>query len=259
MGDGVLLDPLRVARERGGVLLDSRGRPKIDRTAHRPQVWTTLHEYENPNFDEQVALASAPPHVLENLRKAEEVGAFGPTAEENWQRTIRRLDSDGAQVLNTVTETIMLPDFTLPWDYCYGGRQLKWVLWGRVSTVVTTPGTITFRARYGATGIGGAVVTASKAQRPKVTVSTNMAALVEFITHFRRAGASGFAIGMGSCLMGNTIGDAQAAGEQVWPDAPAEVAVDTTGLKVLAPTVQFSVATATTAWTTHIARLESLT
>jgi hypothetical protein len=255
-----------------GVLLDSRGRP-VDRTAHRPRRVECVYEFENPHLERDLAVAALPPevfdptlelerapaHVRRSLERAEELGAFGPRGAIGWQETVRRLDSDGTQVLNSAAEAIMVPDYTLPADFAYGGRQLKYVLWGRCSTVVTTPGTVTFRLRWG--GLAGVVLMASKAQRPKVTVSTNMACQLEMITHFRRAGnGTGAAIAMGTSLMGNTIGDAAAAGEVVWPDAPAEVTtLDTTTAKAFTPTIQFSVATATTAWTTHIARIEALT
>lgn len=251
---------------RGGVILE----PRRDKTAFKPKVVETIHEYENPNFQDEMYLAGLPPrvyedidetylppHIAENLKLARELGVMGPKAALGYQETVRRLDSDGAQVLNTVTETIMLPDFTLPMDYANGGRQLKYILWGRVSTVVTTPGTIIFSLRWG--GVAGVVVILSKAQRPKVTVSTNMAAQVEMLMHVRRSGAAGVAIGMGTCVMGNSIGDAAAVGEAVWPDAPAEVTIDTSTAKALSPTVKFSVATATTAWTTHMARIEAVT
>lgn len=269
----VLLDPIRAHRERGGLVLGQDGRPVFDRTAHKPRRWEVIHEYENPHldrdlavaalpaevFDPSVELARAPDHVRRSLELAEDLGAFGPRGAIGWQETVRRLDSDGTQVLNTAAEALMVPDFTLAPDFAYGGRQLKSVMWGRVSTVVTTPGTITFRQRWG--GLAGVVISTSKAQRPKTTVSTNMAAQIEMITHFRRAGnGNAVAIGMGQNVLGNTIGDAAAAGEAIWPDAPAEVTtLDTTTAKAFSPTIQFSVATATTAWTTHIHRIEALT
>lgn len=270
---GVLLDPLRARRDRGGLILGEDGRPVFDRTAHKPRRWEVVHEYENPNlerdlavaalpaeaFDPAVELERAPVHVRRALARAEELGAFGPRGALGWQETARRLDSDGTQVLNTTAEALMVPDWTAPADWAYGGRQYKAVMWGRVSTVVTTPGTITFRLRW--EGLAGTAIMASKAQRPKTTVSTNMAAQLEMIVQTRRSGnGNGVMIGMGTNVLANTIGDAAAAGEAVWPDAPAEVTtLDTTTPKAVSPTIQFSVATATTAWTTHIHRIEALT
>jgi hypothetical protein len=146
----------------------------------------------------------------------------------------------------------------LPAKYLYTGRYLKFTLFGRISTVVTTPGTVIFRLRYG-TLAAGTILVASKAQRPKTTVSTNMAAWVEFHMIQRgdfSAASPTFAYGMNQ--LANTIGDAQAAQETIWPDAPAAVNIDSTANTALRPTIQFSVATATTSWTTHVAKLESL-
>jgi hypothetical protein len=233
----------------------------------------TLFEFEHPRFEDallyglppeqQAAHGLIPPHIAASLSRARELaGPFEPRAAKGWQATLSRISQDGAQVLNTASEALMVPDYTIAPNFLDGGKQLKWVCWGRVSTVVTTPGTITFRTRFG--GLAGTQIMASKAQRPKTTVSTNMAAQVEMLTMFREPGnaqSSGTAIGMGTCVLGNTIGDATAAGEAVWPDAPAEVtaSLNTDAGGALSPTIQFSVATATTAWTTHIARLEDLT
>lgn len=253
--DAVLLDVKRRGAG-GGVLLDQRGRPEFEPPFDKPGV---LGTWVNPHVDQERYIAEAPAHIRDSLDRAGMLaGPYEPRAAAGWQATVSRLDGDGTQVLNSAAEALMLPDYTVPGNWIYGGKQLKYVIWGRVSTVVTTPGTITFRLRWG--GLAGTVITLSKAQRPKVTVSTNSACEIEFITTFRRGGPAGVAFGMGQCILGNTIGDAAAAGEAVWPDAPAEVtAIDTSVPKALSPTIQFSVATATTAFTAHMARVEDLT
>jgi hypothetical protein len=267
----VLLDPKPDYLKRdnsGAVILGPDGRPEFegpfaDRPPELAGMARTLHSWQNPASDLEREAHALPPHIRENLERAKMLsGPAEPRMAAGWQSSISRISADGAQVLNSTSEAIMVPDYSLPASWVYGGKQLKYVLWGRVSTVVTTPGTIIFRLRFG--GLAGTLLVTSKSQRPKTTVSTNMAAYVEMLVTFRRPGnaqTSGVAIAMGSCIMGNTIGDAAAAGEAVWPDAPAEV---TSGLNTdaggaLTPTVQFSVATATTAWTTHMARLEDLT
>jgi hypothetical protein len=245
----------------------------LEVAAFRPVRRRTLFEFEDPNpeisrmiglpIEEQIAHGFMPAHIGDELIRARDLaGPFEPRAAKGWQATINRIAADGAAITNTTTETIMVPDFTIAPGFIDGGKQLKWVLWGRVSTVVTTPGTITFKTRFG--GVGGTTIMTSKAQRPKTTVSTNMAGYIEMLTMFRRPGnaqLSGVALGMGQNLLGNSIGDAAAVGESIWPDAPAEVtsALNTDAGGALSPTITFSVATATTAWTTHIARLEDLT
>lgn len=261
--DGVLLDPMKRDAS-GAVLLNSRGRPEFeppfnDRPPELAGFPRTLGTWVNPAADNERYIYEAPQHIRDSLDRAKMLaGPFEPRAAAGWQATISRTDADGVQVLNTTTETIAVPDYTVPGNWLYGGKQIKIILWGRCSTVVTTPGTVIFATRWG--GVAGTAIVTSKAQRPKVTVSTNSACQVEMLTTWRRTGTAGVAIGMGTCVMGNTIGDAAAAGEAVWPDAPAEVtSLDTSIAKALSATVKFSVATATTAWTTHMARIEDLT
>jgi hypothetical protein len=244
-----------------GVLLNpSTGRPEghPSHVEDKPGlVWSWAH----PDIDLEETLQHAPAHVLEGLDKARTPLGRGLRAGGNtWEEILYRSTADSTAVTNVTTESDMLTAVdvpVLPAKYMYPGRLLKFTLIGRVSTVVTTPGTITFRLRYG-TLAAGTVLVVSKAQRPKVTVSTNMIGRVEMSVISRAdfsAAAAQFA--WGECLLANTIGDAQAAQENVWPDTPATVNVDSTASAALRPTIQFSVSTATTSWTTHVAFVES--
>jgi hypothetical protein len=249
-----------------GVLLDRNGRPEVpEHLRHgfgKPEGAgpAVVGEWWNPELDVERELFRAPEHILDNLRKAAIDPHNSPRASgATWQETVNSQTTDGVAVTNTTTETIMVPNFVWPNSgpqALYVGKQVLWVLWGRVSTVVTTPGTITFRMRWG--GVAGTLLVTSKAQRPKTTVSTNMAGWVQMEMTCRSIGSTGSVFSMGQCALANTIGDAQAAQESIWPDAPAAVTIDTTAASALTPTIQFSVATATTSWTTHLARLVSL-
>lgn len=241
-----------------GVLLNAVGRPvgHPSEVSDKPGiVWGWAH----PDIDLDAALALAPAHILDSLERARQrpgIRAGGNT----WEEVLYRSTADSTLVQNVTSESDMLTAVdvpVLPAKYMYPGRLLKFTLIGRVSTVVTTPGTITFRLRYGTLAAGTVLVT-SKAQRPKVTVSTNMIGRVE-MSVISRGDFSGAApqFAWGECMLANTIGDAAAAQENVWPDAPAPVNIDSTATAALRPTIQFSVLTATTAWTTHVAFLES--
>lgn len=242
-----------------GVLLNKRtGRPELPEHRRfgygRPEGARAglVHQFINPEID-------IPPHVMENLKRAADDVHDVRAGMQGWEEVVYGITADGTAVTNTTTETIMVPNFIWPNagpQALYVGKQIRIRLWGRVSTVVTTPGTETFRLRWG--GVAGTILVASKAQRPKVTVSTNMAARVEFYGTCRAVGPTGSAFFMGKCDLSNTIGDAQAAQEETWPDAPAAVTIDTTAANALSPTIQFSVATATTSWTTHICHFEAL-
>ena len=204
--------------------------------------------------------------VLANLEKGWRYRLFGPRGSlQTWEETLYTTIADGAQVLNTVTETIMVPDYTLPASYMYQGRTLKYTVYFDTSTVITTPGTITMRLRWG--GVGGTALCTSGAYAPDPTAaSTTVSGYVEYLVTCRSIGTSGSIFAMGRMWL-NDYDDASATtiignlNMHVIPaSAPAVVgSLDTTTAKALSPTVQFSVATATTQLTAHQAVLETLT
>lgn len=175
----------------------------------------------------------------------------------------RVLIADGTQVIASTSETIMCPDFTFAADYLEVGDVLKYTLWFDFSTVITTPGTMTFRLRWG--GVGGVSLAASGAYAPDPTAAnTVVSGKVEWVMVCRGTGAVGSAFVMGNADLGD-YDDASAATlaanlsmNMIPSTTPAAVAIDTTTAKALSPTVQFSVTTATTQLTNHIALLESL-
>lgn len=177
----------------------------------------------------------------------------------------RVLVADGAQVLNTTTETIMVPDFTFAADYMEVGDAFKYTLFFDWSSVVTTPGTVTFRLRWG--GVAGTpILAASGAYAPDPTAAgTTISGWVEYYLVCRTTGATGSFFCMGRMNL-QDFDDASAAAivgnlnMGVIPvSAPAAAtSADTTVAKALSPTVAFSVATATTQLTNHLAFLESL-
>jgi len=231
-----------------GVLLDPRtGRPELR--------------------DGRPAYA-VPEHVQALLDLARErPGRLGPTASSvAWRDVLtprRVLTSDGAQVLNTVTETIMVPDFSFAADSLEVGDAFQYTLFGDLSTVITTPGTITMRLRWG--GVAGTVLAASGAFAPDPTAaSTTLSYYVEYWVVCRATGASGSLFAMGRMQL-HDFDDASATTLKgnldmgmIPTSAPAAVTVNTTTANALSPTVQFSVATATTQLTNHLAILESL-
>ena len=176
----------------------------------------------------------------------------------------RVMQADGAQVLNTTSETVMCPDFTFAADYMEVGDAFKYTLFFDWSSVVTTPGTFTFRLRWG--GVAGTALAASGAYAPDPTgAGTTISGWIEFYLVVRTIGSAGSMFAMGRmCLQ--DFDDASAAtivgnlNMSVIPvSAPAVTSsLDTTAAKALSPTFTSSVATATTQLTNHIAILESL-
>jgi len=176
----------------------------------------------------------------------------------------RVLVADGAIISNTTTETIMVPDFTFAADYLEHGDVLKYTLFFGWSSVITTPGTLTLRLRWG--GVSGVALATSGAFAPDPTAgSTSLSGKVEFVMVCRATGTAGSAFTMGSMLPGGDFDDATATTlkgnldmQMIPVSAPAPVAIDTTIAKALSPTAQFSVATSPTNLTNYIALLESL-
>jgi hypothetical protein len=172
--------------------------------------------------------------------------------------------ADGTQISNTVTETIVCPDFNIPNFYMQPGRTLRIWGFGVNSNVVTTPGTLTFRVRWG--GAAGTVLLASAAQGLDTTAHTN--ALWNFYAHIvcRTAGATGTFMSGGALNVYNVLASTAAnllpalLGSAGTPGASgnAAVTVDTTANKLLSITGAFSVATSPTNLTCQQRIIEAL-
>lgn len=173
--------------------------------------------------------------------------------------------ADGAQILNTVAETIVCSDYT----FAAGdariapGSAFKIECYFDVSNVVTTPGTIKFRIRWG--GVAGTILAQTDTIAMSTTARSNYSGSLEALLTWRTIGSAGSAFCQGKVFLNNvpvaadslpqgpyTLGSAGA-------NVPAAVAsLDTTTPKALSVTAQFSVATATTQLTNHQRVLLSL-
>lgn len=89
---------------------------------------------------------------------------------QRWMETLIEAQADGAALTNTTTATSLLPTpavYTLPSNYFNViGKKLRIHAMGRMSTVVTTPGTFTFDIRFGSTVVwtGGTMALNTTAQ-----------------------------------------------------------------------------------------------
>lgn len=112
---------------------------------------------------------------------------------QTWQETLIAAQSDGVAVTNTTTATSLLggtgtgashAKVTLPANFFYTGRVLKITAMGRISTVVTTPGTLTLDIRMGAVvAANGGAMTLS------ITAKTNVGWWLEWILTCRAIGS----------------------------------------------------------------------
>ena len=217
------------------------------------RVWTDV---EDPDW-----FAKLPDHIKHNLNKAaSEPDAFQPRASGlGWEEVIYTPNADGTAI-TSASETILLPDFSIPASYMTVGKVLKYTIIGRQSTAITTPGTITLRLRWG--GVGGVALVASGAFAPDPTAAaTNLTWMVEFWVQCRSVGATGSMIAFGR-VEWSDYDDASAAtvvgnlNMRMAPtSAPAVATTDTTIDKLLSATYQSSVATASVQ--THFGLLEA--
>lgn len=188
----------------------------------------------------------------------------GGMGSQGWEETLDTITADGTQISNTVTETIVCPDFNIPAFYMAPGRTLRILAFGVVSNVVTTPGTLILRVRWG--GVAGVVLLASAAQGLDTTARTNALWALEAIIVCRTSGATGTFMSGGEMkninLLSSTAANLLPAllGSAGTPLASGNVAVtvDTTIAKLLSVTAQFSVATSPTNLTCQQRLLEVL-
>ena len=187
--------------------------------------------------------------------------AFAPrNSMQSWVETLYVTIADGTAV-TAASKTILVPDYTIPATYMYPGRLLKYMLWGRMSTVITTPGTWTHTLNWG--GSGGVVMTTTTALAPDPTAaSTNIAWYVEYWSVCRAIGVSGTAFTMGR-QWHNDIDDGAAAianltaalNTHVFADAAAVATIDTSVAKAISPCITPNVATGS--MTCHLAVLQA--
>ena len=168
---------------------------------------------------------------------------------QSWVELGDSIVADGTQISNSTTETIVCPDFNIPAYYMAPGRVLRITAFGVNSNVVTTPGTLTMRVRWG--GVAGTVLLASAAQGLDTTARTNALWRLEAFIVCRTAGATGTFMSGGQMwninLLSSTAANLLPAlfGSAGAPLASgnAAVTVDTTTAKLLSVTAQFSVNT----------------
>ncbi len=170
---------------------------------------------------------------------------------QGWEETLESITSDGTQISNTVTETIICPDFNIPAYYMAPGRTLRIWSFGVLSNVVTTPGTFLYSIRWG--GVGGVVLLLSGAQGLDTTARTNSLWAAQSFHVCRTAGATG-TFESGGVMWCNVLSSSATnllpalLGSAGTPLASgnAAVTVDTTTAKLLSVTGKFSVATSPT-------------
>jgi hypothetical protein len=176
-----------------------------------------------------------------------------------WLEPFLCTGEDSTALTNTTTATSILPasrKFTLP-SYFFDaiGKTLRFRASGRISTVVTTPGTLTLDIRF-----GSVVVFNGAAMTLNTTAQTNVNWILEadLICRAIGSGTSANVIGQGSwkshAVIGSSAPTAGGCGEHLLPynTAPAVgTGFDSTASQTIDLFATWSVANASNSITTH--------
>lgn len=112
---------------------------------------------------------------------------------QTWQETLINSNVDGVALTGSTAATSLLggagtgashAKVTLPANYFYVGRVLKVTAHGRISTVVTTPGTLTLDLRLGAV-----IVANGGAMSLNIVAKTNVSWWLEWVLTCRAIGS----------------------------------------------------------------------
>jgi len=187
-----------------------------------------------------------------------------------WQETLVSAQVDGPALTNTVTQASILPaqaQYTLPANYLkYIGQVLKITAQGRISCVVTTPGTLLFQVLFGATALYNS---GSAAMNLNIVAKTDVAWWLEILLTVRSMTFTGTAATAtfmqqgrwtSEAVVGSPLPSAGGSGTLFIPaSAPAVTPTfDPTASQKVDLQAKFSVSTATTSLTLHQYKLESL-
>lgn len=106
---------------------------------------------------------------------------------QTWVQQLVEAQGDGSALANSTSQTSILPaaaKFTLPSNLFLVGTRLRIRASGRISNIVTTPGTLTFEVKFGST-----VVMSSGALVLNTTAKTNVSWLINWMATCRAIGA----------------------------------------------------------------------
>jgi hypothetical protein len=230
--------------------------PKLSFFGLRPISREARHEFEQLSWGERLrtfirrhrpihdVYTSDRPYLPPNRLKGK--GAMA------WLEPLSIIQADGTQISNTTTETIICPDYSIPAFLMSPSRTIYIWGFGVNSNVVTTPGTLTVRVRWG--GVGGTQLLSTAAQGLDTTARTNALWNMEAKIVCRSEGATGTFMSGGIWAQINVLSSTATnllpalMGSAGTPLASgnAAVTVDTTTAKLLSVTAQFSVATSPT-------------
>lgn len=178
---------------------------------------------------------------------------------QSWSETLVTAQSDGTALASSTTATSIIPaaaKFTLPANFFSIGKQLRIVSRGRISTVVTTPGSLTLDIRLGST-----VAFSTQAQLLNIVAKTNVTWEFYVLLTCRQIGTSANLMGIGSFSSEAVIGATAGFPSQVFCPISAPVVgtgFDSTTSQVIDHFATFSISNAVNALTLHQYQVEAL-
>lgn len=181
-----------------------------------------------------------------------------------YRSTLVEMQADGTALTNSTSEstTFLSPQakWTLPAGYLNRvGKRLLVTASGRISNVVTTPGTLILRLKFGAINVA-----TSQAIALNIVAKTNVTWYLELDLLLRSIGSSTSATFFPSGLFTSESVVGAATGQQVSAGWQVSAPVVGTGFDSIVAnqidlSAQFSVSTATTSIQCHTFQVEDLT
>lgn len=177
-----------------------------------------------------------------------------------WMGELASADTDGPVLANTVTQGSIIPSdcqITLPAGFNHKGSKFYVTAAGRISNIVTTPGTLLFQLLFGAAGIWSPA-----AFNLNTTVKTNVSWWLEAMFSCRTVGNGTTATMMGQGTFSSEAVVGAAAGVPITLMLPATAPVvgsgfDSTAAQKVDLQAKFSIANAGNSLTLHQYSLES--
>jgi hypothetical protein len=173
---------------------------------------------------------------------------------QTWTENLAAAVADGTPIANTVTETVIFPDVTIPKNYLQDGRTLHGKVNGKLSTTGTP--TVKFGIRLG--GVAGTLIGETELLTNGSAVA-NVNWELEFTIQTRVNGSGGKVICFGSIHLHTAAGTVvQNIFSVSGFDAPAEVTVNLTLDQGLAVTATWGTASVSNTLTGMVYVLNSL-
>lgn len=184
---------------------------------------------------------------------------------QQWTGLLVSAQVDGTAVANSTTETTLLPGqalYTLPSNFLqYAGQALRVRAMGRISNIVTTPGTLTLRIKF-----GSIAVATSPAFALNTTAKTNVTWILDWDLTLRSVGSATTATFMHSgqwqseSVIGSPAAGSGGPSAHIIPaSAPAVgTGFNSTTSNIVDLTAQWSVANSGNTLQLHSYKLESL-